>query len=241
MSRIGQMPVAPLHGCTHENTAVRARRSRHRRTRSGEPMSEQPESVSEQIGTEATPPDTGDTSVNESYHGYSVDDEDQPQASGDSLVDDRGLAEPLDEGYSPPEKWSPAEGYGNTPLGGGSRGERSTSASPRRSRSRTRTTRRAGSSRTSTTARSADERAGRLRRGGRGRPRGHREGPGRRRRRHRRRGGVRGGGRGARRRGVTAVVVAGTGAGAGRAVVGVRPTGRLRPGSSPSARRTPRR
>ncbi len=79
-------------------------------------MSEQPESVSEQIGTEATPPDTGDTSVNESYHGYSVDDEDQPQGSGDSLVDDRGLAEPLDEGYSPPEKWSPAEGYGNTPA-----------------------------------------------------------------------------------------------------------------------------
>ncbi len=26
------------------------------------------------------------------------------------------VAEPLDEGYSPPEKWSPGEGYGNTPL-----------------------------------------------------------------------------------------------------------------------------
>ena len=52
----------------------------------------------------------------ESYHGYSVDDEDQPQGDGDSLVDDRGLAEPLDEGYSPPEKWSAAQGYGNTPL-----------------------------------------------------------------------------------------------------------------------------
>jgi hypothetical protein len=61
--------------------------------------------------------DTGDSGEpNESYNTYSVDDEDQPQGDGDSLVDDRGLAEPLDEGYSPPEKWSVAEGYGNTPL-----------------------------------------------------------------------------------------------------------------------------
>ena len=52
----------------------------------------------------------------ESYHGYSVDDEDQPQSSGDSLVSDRGLTQPLDEGYSPPEKWSAGEGDGNTPL-----------------------------------------------------------------------------------------------------------------------------
>jgi hypothetical protein len=54
---------------------------------------------------------------NETYHGYSVDDETQPQSTGDSLADsDRGLADPLDEGYSPPEKWSAAQGYGNTPL-----------------------------------------------------------------------------------------------------------------------------
>src|SRR6187551_3659193 len=52
----------------------------------------------------------------ESYHGYSVDDEDQPQSTGDSLTDDRGLEDPLDEGYSPPEKWSPGEGFGNTPY-----------------------------------------------------------------------------------------------------------------------------
>ncbi len=52
----------------------------------------------------------------ENYHGYSVDDGDQPQGSGDSLTSDRGLDEPLDEGYSPPEKWSAGEGYGNTPL-----------------------------------------------------------------------------------------------------------------------------
>ncbi|MBV9832020.1 MAG: hypothetical protein JOZ82_10560, partial [Marmoricola sp.] len=51
-----------------------------------------------------------DTDPNESYHGYSVDDEDQPQDTEDSLTDRRGLAEPLDEGYSPPEKWSPAQG-----------------------------------------------------------------------------------------------------------------------------------
>lgn len=53
---------------------------------------------------------------NEIYHGYSVDDEDQPQDTGDSLTDDRGLEEPLDEGYSPPEKPSAANGWGNTPL-----------------------------------------------------------------------------------------------------------------------------
>lgn len=59
---------------------------------------------------------TSDNENAETYHGYSVDDEDQPQGSDDSLVSNRGLAEPLDEGYSPPEKWSVAEGYGNTPL-----------------------------------------------------------------------------------------------------------------------------
>jgi len=52
----------------------------------------------------------------EVYGGYSVDDEDQPQGGGDSMSDDRGLTEPLDEGYSPPEKWSVGQGYGNTPL-----------------------------------------------------------------------------------------------------------------------------
>jgi hypothetical protein len=51
---------------------------------------------------------------NETYHGYSIDTEDQPQGFGDSLADDRGLAQPLDEGYSPPEKWSAGQRYGNT-------------------------------------------------------------------------------------------------------------------------------
>lgn len=51
----------------------------------------------------------------ESYGDYSVDDEDQPQSTGDSLSDSDRVAEPLDEGYSPPERWSAAQGYGNTP------------------------------------------------------------------------------------------------------------------------------
>jgi hypothetical protein len=69
-------------------------------------MTEQPE------GTSGYDDNTG----GESYHGYSVDDEDQPQSTQDSLTDSGRVAEPLDEGYSPPEKWSPGEGYGNTPL-----------------------------------------------------------------------------------------------------------------------------
>ncbi len=66
--------------------------------------------------TENTSELSDPTDANETYHDYSVDDEDQPQGDGDSLVGDRGLAEPLDEGYSPPEKWSVAEGFGNTPY-----------------------------------------------------------------------------------------------------------------------------
>jgi hypothetical protein len=58
----------------------------------------------------------GEMSENEqeNYEGYSVDDEDQlPQE--DTLVD-RHVENQLDEGYTAPEKWSPAEGYGNTQL-----------------------------------------------------------------------------------------------------------------------------
>src|SRR5512139_3856306 len=47
------------------------------------------------------------------YGEYSVDDEDQLQPE-DSLLD-RVVDDALDEGYSPPEKWSGAERYGNTP------------------------------------------------------------------------------------------------------------------------------
>jgi hypothetical protein len=60
---------------------------------------------------------TGDNGDQDGYHGYSVDDETQPQGTGDSqLEDDRGLDDPLEEGWNPPERWSVAEGYGNTPL-----------------------------------------------------------------------------------------------------------------------------
>ncbi|MGQ0625577.1 MAG: DUF5709 domain-containing protein [Sporichthyaceae bacterium] len=51
----------------------------------------------------------------EHLHGYSIDTEDQPQSTGDSSADSsRGIPEPLDEGYSPPERWSAAQGFGNT-------------------------------------------------------------------------------------------------------------------------------
>jgi hypothetical protein len=79
-------------------------------------MTEQPHNISEQIGTEDSLGASDGVTENESYHGYSVDDEDQPQSTGDSLTDSDRVAEPLDEGYSPPEKWSPAQKYGNTPL-----------------------------------------------------------------------------------------------------------------------------
>lgn len=51
--------------------------------------------------------------VSREYYGsYSVDDEDQLQSS--DTLDERGVADLLDEGYSPPEKWSAGEGFGTT-------------------------------------------------------------------------------------------------------------------------------
>jgi hypothetical protein len=50
----------------------------------------------------------------ESYGDYSVDDEDQP-SNIDSLPDP-DVEDELDRGYSPPESWSAAQGYGNTPY-----------------------------------------------------------------------------------------------------------------------------
>jgi hypothetical protein len=77
----------------------------------------QNDDVATQIGTDPAVDLTGDPNDNESYHGYSVDDETQPQSTGDSLVaEDRGIVDPMDEGWNPPEKWSAAQGYGNTPL-----------------------------------------------------------------------------------------------------------------------------
>jgi hypothetical protein len=76
-------------------------------------MSEQPETGSSLDGGVDGSAGADD---NESYHGYSVDDETQPQSTGDSLVDDDRDVDPMEEGWNPPEKWSVAQGYGNTPL-----------------------------------------------------------------------------------------------------------------------------
>ena len=43
---------------------------------------------------------------------YSVDDEDLLEP--EDTLDDRGIDDVLDEGYSPPEKWSVLERFGNT-------------------------------------------------------------------------------------------------------------------------------
>ena len=48
----------------------------------------------------------------EDYGSYSVDDEDQLQPS--DTLNDRGMDDLLDEGISPPEKWSAGEGFGTT-------------------------------------------------------------------------------------------------------------------------------
>ena len=62
----------------------------------------------------AGPPSGGRVSeVSREYYGsYSVDDEDQLQFS--DTLDGRGAADLLDEGYSPPERWSAGEGFGTT-------------------------------------------------------------------------------------------------------------------------------
>jgi hypothetical protein len=49
----------------------------------------------------------------EIYGDYSVDDEDQPGNLEDLPDDD--VADELDRGYSPPERYSAGQGYGNTP------------------------------------------------------------------------------------------------------------------------------
>ena len=68
-----------------------------------------PESAGYAPGVSERTPDDGDT-----YHDYSVDDEDQP-SNVDGLPDP-DVDDELDRGYSPPERWSAAQGYGNTPY-----------------------------------------------------------------------------------------------------------------------------
>jgi hypothetical protein len=60
-----------------------------------------------------TGPDT-DGGDPETYGDYSVDDEDQPSNLED--LGDPDVADELDRGYSPPEKWSAGQGFGNTPY-----------------------------------------------------------------------------------------------------------------------------
>ena len=60
------------------------------------------------------PPGVSQQDDNDTYGDYSVDAEDQPsnvESLGDPDVEDE-----LDRGYSPPEKWSAAQGFGNTPY-----------------------------------------------------------------------------------------------------------------------------
>ena len=61
--------------------------------------------------------DQDPTTAAESYGDYSVDDEDQPVGE-DNLVtgDGSDVADEMERGYNPPEKWSAAEGFGNTPY-----------------------------------------------------------------------------------------------------------------------------
>jgi ribosomal protein L12E/L44/L45/RPP1/RPP2 len=65
------------------------------------------------MGSTGDMPDREDV---ENYDSYTVDAENQPQRVGVSNLDDRGLDEPLDEGWSPPERWSPAQTRGATPA-----------------------------------------------------------------------------------------------------------------------------
>lgn len=56
---------------------------------------------------------TSDPEDTETYGDYSVDDEDQPGAEDTLLGSD--VADEADRGYSPPERYSAGQGYGNTP------------------------------------------------------------------------------------------------------------------------------
>jgi hypothetical protein len=56
----------------------------------------------------------GGDGAEELYHGYSVDDEDQPSNLED--LGDPDVEDELDRGYSPPERYSAGQGFGNTPY-----------------------------------------------------------------------------------------------------------------------------
>lgn len=57
--------------------------------------------------------DVSDTSNYDAMPGDRTEELDQVENER-SLLDRPGVTDPVDEGYSPPEKWSAAEGFGNT-------------------------------------------------------------------------------------------------------------------------------
>ncbi len=57
---------------------------------------------------------TGPHDQDETYEGYSV--EESNQLTAEDTLADGDVDDALDRGYSPPEKYSPAQGYGNTPY-----------------------------------------------------------------------------------------------------------------------------
>jgi hypothetical protein len=64
--------------------------------------------------TSTEPADSREPSDPETYGDYSVDDEDQPSNLED--LGDPDVEDELDRGYSPPERYSAGQGYGNTPY-----------------------------------------------------------------------------------------------------------------------------
>ena len=57
---------------------------------------------------------TGPNDQDDTYGEYSVEESDQ--LTGEDTLADGDVEDQLDRGYSPPEKYSPAQGFGNTPY-----------------------------------------------------------------------------------------------------------------------------
>jgi hypothetical protein len=57
------------------------------------------------------------STAGETYGDYSVDDEDQPVGQDNLVIGEASdVADEMDRGWNPPEGWSAAQGYGNTPF-----------------------------------------------------------------------------------------------------------------------------
>lgn len=57
---------------------------------------------------------TGPNDQDDTYGDYSVEESDQ--LTGEDTLADGDVEDQLDRGYSPPEKYSPGQGFGNTPY-----------------------------------------------------------------------------------------------------------------------------